>query len=59
VVSRKVEFGNRQAEDALRGLTPVGIVAGSGHCFYYFGSRKGEEVNVAKLKGTEENPNKG
>jgi len=35
----------------MKDLNPVGIVIGSGHSLFYFGSRIEEKVDISKLKG--------
>lgn len=51
VTSLNIEFRSKEEEAYYVGLNPVGLVIGSGHCIYYFGSRIEEKIDISKLKG--------
>ena len=59
VVTKKIVFNSKEDGDFFRSLTPIGIVAGYGKSFYYFGSKEDNRLDVNKIKGAEDNPRPG
>jgi hypothetical protein len=59
ILTKKIEFKGKEDEEFYRSLTPIGIVAGYGKNFFYFGSKEDDRLDVNKIKGAEDNPRPG